>query len=305
MLVDEIRENIYLVDLETAGTHEFVASYILTGDIVAIIEAGPMTSASNLLATLEELCVEREQVSYIVLSHIHLDHGGAAGFLMKHLPKARLLVHMRGVKHLVSPNRLWKQSRDALGKIAQLYGEPQPVPEGRIVSGTEGMTLDLGRNLKLRILETVGHASHHLSYYEASNEIAFTGDSAGVYLRNLDLIVPTTPAPFYMDATLNSLEKLIGLKPKALCYSHFGMANNATDNLQTYKRQLKLWLSIARDGLSEGENTESIRRKIIQRDETLQRAARYISQHPILSQTVFNQSVEGFIKYVDTSTSQR
>jgi len=303
MHVENIEDTIYLVDLETAGTCDFVASYILKGDMVAVVEAGPMTSARNLLAALKELGVKPGQVSHIVLSHIHLDHGGAAGLLMKHLPKAKLLVHERGATHLVNPEKLWIQSRDALGEIAQEYGKPEPVPEERIVIGAEGMILDLGRNLKLKIIETVGHASHHLSYYEMSNGIVFTGDSAGVYLRNLDLIVPTTPAPFYLDAALDSLEKLIRLKPKALCYSHFGKADNAADNLQKYKRQLKLWLSIVRNELKEGGNAASIRCKIMERDTALQRAAKHISEHPILSKTVFSQSVEGIVKYVEASGS--
>ncbi len=301
MNVVEIEEKIYLVDLETAGTREFVASYILRGDKVVVVEAGPITSAGHLLAALKELGVRQNQVSYIVLSHIHLDHGGGAGLLMKHLPKARLLVHERGARHLVNPNKLWIQSQDALGEIAQEYGEPEPVPEERIVIGAEDMILDLGQNLKLKVLDTVGHASHHLSYYEMSNEMIFTGDSAGIYLRNLDLIVPTTPAPFYLDTALNSLEKLISLRPRTLCYSHFGKANNAVDNLQTYKRQLMLWLSIVRNELRECRNAGSIRRKIIEGDATLRRAAKHISAHPILRKTVFNQSVEGFVKFVEAS----
>ncbi len=301
MNVVEIEEKIYLVDLETAGTREFVASYILRGDKVVVVEAGPITSAGHLLAALKELGVRQNQVSYIVLSHIHLDHGGGAGLLMKHLPKARLLVHERGARHLVNPNKLWIQSQDALVEIAQEYGEPEPVPEERIVIGAEDMILDLGQNLKLKVLETVGHASHHLSYYEMSNEMIFTGDSAGIYLRNLDLIVPTTPAPFYLDTALNSLEKLISLRPRTLCYSHFGKANNAVDNLQTYKRQLMLWLSIVRNELRECRNAGSIRRKIIEGDATLRRAAKHISAHPILRKTVFNQSVEGFVKFVEAS----
>jgi glyoxylase-like metal-dependent hydrolase (beta-lactamase superfamily II) len=303
MTTTKLEEHIYLVDLETAGIKNFIASYILKGKQVAIVETGPTSSVPTLLSSLKELNVKPEDVSYIAVSHIHLDHGGGAGTLLKHLPKAKVVVHQRGAPHLANPEKLWQQSKQVLGRIAEMYGKPEPVPEERIIAATDGLTFDVGNNVRLKVIETLGHASHHLSYYETLNEGLFPGDAAGVYLNEINVIVPTTPTPFRLDIALESLNKLINLKPKALYYSHFGKASNAAEKLQTYAKQLKLWEKIAKQGIENKENSEIIRRKILENDAAMQKAAEYLKAHPVLSETVLNESTQGIIEFVKRSES--
>ena len=297
--ITKIDKHIHLIDLELAGTENFIASYVLKGENTVIVETGPASTVQNMLAALKELNVKPEKVAYVAVSHIHLDHGGAAGTLLKHLPKAKLVVHKRGAPHVADPRKLWTQSRKALGNIAEMYGEPEPVPEERIISGTDGMILNVGNGVKLKVVETLGHASHHLSYYETLSQGIFAGDAAGVYLNKFDLVVPTTPPPFRLDIALASLEKLINLKPRFLYYSHFGKAQNAIKKLRAYVKQLKLWAEIAMQGIEKGENLEAIGERILEGDVALQKAADYIKDHPVLGKTVLNQSVEGIVKFVD------
>ena len=225
MHITKIEEHIYLIDVETAGIRNFIASYVLKGKHVAIVETGPAFSVSSLLSGLKELNIKLEEVTYIAVSHIHLDHGGGAGTLMKYLPKAKVIVHRRGAPHLANPERLWTQAREVLGSVAEMYGKPEPVPEEKIIAATDGMTFDIGNNVELKVVETLGHASHHLSYYETLSEGIFTGDAAGIYLNKFGVVVPTTPPPFRLDIALESLGKLINLKPRHLYYSHFGKAD--------------------------------------------------------------------------------
>jgi len=248
---------------------------------------------------MKELGVEPEDVAYVAVSHVHIDHGGGAGTLLKYLPKAKLIVHSRGVPHLANPERLWTQSKAALGKIAQMYGEPESVPEERITTTTEGATFDIGNGVTLKVVETLGHASHQLSYYEQSSKGIFTGDTAGIYLSRFDVVVPTTPAPFRLGIALASLKKLISFKPKVLYYSHFGKAYNAVERLHAYANQLKLWAEIAKQGMQEGENLKGISKRILERDEALKRAGEYLKNHPILGETVLKQSVEGVMNFVE------
>lgn len=299
MHITKIDKHIHLIDLETAGIENFIASYVLKGKNTAIVETGPATTVQNLLSSLNKLEVKPKEVAYVAVSHIHLDHGGAAGALLKHLPKAKLIVHRRGAPHVADPEKLWTQAKEALGSIVEKYGEPEPVPEERIIAAKDGMTFDIGNNVKLKVMETLGHASHHLAYYETLSHGVFTGDAAGIYLNKLDVVVPTAPSPFRLDSALSSLKKLINLKPTVLYYSHFGKAYNPIEKLQAYERQLKLWAETAKNGIEKGENIEAISRRILERDTALQKAAEYIKSHPILSKTVFHQSVEGVAEFME------
>jgi glyoxylase-like metal-dependent hydrolase (beta-lactamase superfamily II) len=299
MQITKLENYLYQIDVETAGIKNFIASYILKGKQVAMVETGPTSSVPNLLFCLKELNVKLEDVVYVAVSHIHLDHGGGVGRLFKYLPKAKVIVHPRGAPHLANPEKLWQQSREVMGSIAEMYGKPEPVPEERIIAATDGLTFDIGNGVSLKVVETLGHASHHLSYYEPLSEGIFPGDAAGIYLNEIDVIVPTTPSPFRLDVALASLDKLISLKPKVLYYSHFGKAYNAVEKLQTYAQQLKLWAKITRQGIENKDSLEAISKRIIESDVAVQKAKEYIKAHPVLSETVLNESVRGFIDFVE------
>ncbi|MEM3823640.1 MAG: MBL fold metallo-hydrolase, partial [Candidatus Bathyarchaeia archaeon] len=166
MRITKLEDYLHLVDLETAGIKNFIASYILKGKETAIIETGPTSSIPNLLLSLKQLGIKPENVAYVALSHIHLDHGGGSGTLIKHLPKAKIIVHSRGAPHLIDPKKLWEQSKAVLGEITKIYGAPEPVPEERVIPAVDGATIDVGNGITLKVVETLGHASHHISYYE-------------------------------------------------------------------------------------------------------------------------------------------
>jgi glyoxylase-like metal-dependent hydrolase (beta-lactamase superfamily II) len=299
MSVTRIEEHLYQVDVETAGIRNFIASYILKGKQSAIVETGPTSSIPNLLHCLRKLNIKLDEIVYVAVSHIHLDHGGGAGTLLKHLPKAKVVVHPRGAPHLADPEKLWQQSKVVLGRITEMYGKPEPVPEERIISATDGMTLDFGDDVKLRVIETLGHASHHLSYYAPLSKGIFPGDAAGIYLNEIGVTVPTTPAPFRLDIALASLDKLKALKPAVLYYSHFGKAGNAVEKLQAYERQLRLWAKIAKQGVENKEGLEAIRSRIMESDAAVEKAKEYIKAHSVLGETVLNESVLGFMDFVD------
>lgn len=298
MRITKLEDYLHLVDLETAGIKNFIASYILKGKETAIIETGPTSSIPNLLLSLKQLGIKPENVAYVALSHIHLDHGGGSGTLIKHLPKAKIIVHSRGAPHLIDPKKLWEQSKAVLGEITKIYGAPEPVPEERVIPAVDGATIDVGNGITLKVVETLGHASHHISYYEPLSNGIFPGDAAGIYLNTLDVIVPTTPTPFYLNVALDSIDKLIRLKPKFLYYSHFGRAEKAIEKLQTYVRQIRLWESVARQGVENGDTFEVIREKIIERDDAAKKALGYLTTHPILSETTLRESLEGVIDFV-------
>lgn len=299
MHVTKIEEHIYLIDVETAGIKNFIASYILKGKSAAIVETGPTSSIPSLLSGLRALNLKPKDVIYVAVSHVHLDHGGGVGTLLKYLPKADVIVHQRGAPHLANPEKLWQQSITALGSLAEIYGKPEPVPEERIIAASDGSTFDIGNNIELKAIETLGHASHHLSYYEPLSEGIFPGDAAGIYLNEIEVIIPTTPSPFRLDMTLASLDKLSSLKPKFLCYSHFGKAHNAIEKLQNYAQQINLWAKIVKQGIENKESLKAIANRITESDKAVQKAVKYFSVHPDISEVMLYGSVQGFIDFVE------
>jgi glyoxylase-like metal-dependent hydrolase (beta-lactamase superfamily II) len=298
--VTKLEEHIHLIDVETGGIENFIASYVLKGKSAAIIETGPTSSVPNLLAGLKQIGVSNEEVAYVAVTHIHLDHGGGVGTLVKSLPNAKVIVHSAGAPHLVNPQKLWQQSVEIQGnRIADLYHAPEPVPAERIIPVTEGMSLDLGDNVGFRVVETLGHASHHQSYFETKNRGLFPGDAVGIYFGNLNVVVPTTPAPFRFDVALASLKKLEELDPTALYFSHFGRAPDALEKLEAYADQLKLWVSIAENGFKNNQGFDAIRNEIVRKDESIRKVVELLKDHPILRTTVLNNSVQGVLKYVE------
>ena len=233
----QIGKNLHLIELETGGFKNLICSYVIRGDKTTLVESGPTFSVPRILDGLDELKVKREEVEYVAITHVHLDHGGGAGTLLKSLPNAKVIVHPRGMPHLVDPQRLWASAQQVLGFVSDIFGEPEPVPKERIITRTEG-TFDLGNGAKLAVTETVGHASHNLSFKESFNNGVFPGDAAGTYLPEFDVVVPTTPPPFHLESALKSLDKLIALDPTVLYYSHFGKASNGIQRLIDYKIQL-------------------------------------------------------------------
>jgi glyoxylase-like metal-dependent hydrolase (beta-lactamase superfamily II) len=303
MRTEKLDEHVYLIDVETGGLENFIATYVLKGARAAIIETGPTSSIPNLLSGLKEINVKAEDVEYVAVTHIHLDHGGGVGTLLKSLPKAKVIAHPAAAQHLVDPQKLWQQSVIVQGKqITDMFLEPEPVPAERILAVEDGMTLKLGKDVNLKVVETLGHASHHQSYFETLHGGLFPGDATGIYIRALDVVVPTTPPPFKLDIALASLEKLVTLSPTVLYYSHFGKANNPIQRLMSYGTQLKLWTSIAQQELQNKHGLEQIRTRIIENDKSVGRVLQFIKNHPVLSETVLNNSIVGVMKYAEKYT---
>jgi len=227
---------VYTIDSTPEG-EGIVSVYLVVGDrYSALIDAGPSNGSSRVLEFVRRLGLN---VDYIVLTHVHIDHGGGAGALSGALG-SRVLVHPRGLKHVVDPSALWEQSRQALGPVAFYYGEPTPVEESRALRVEDGFTLDLG-GATLKVIHTPGHASHHMSVYLVEEGLMFTGDSAGVVVDGV-VRVPTTPAPFKPKLYLASLERMISERPGRVAVAHYGVDEDGLGYLRWHLEEMRLWL---------------------------------------------------------------
>ncbi len=251
--MSETHDFLEIFDVTPVGFgKELIASFLVKGSRkTALIETGPGSSASILVKYLEKSGVEPD---YIIVTHIHLDHGGGAGHLARRYPNAKVIVHPRGYKHLLNPSKLWAASRQVLGEVAEIYGEPQPVPEEQLLAAEDGERIDLG-DLELIIRHTPGHASHHMSILAEPVKMLFAGDSAGVsFVVDSDRIrLPTTPPPFKPELYMKSIDVMKSLNPRSIVLTHYGIDPlPAIEYLEKHKLELERWLDAVKKIVDSG-----------------------------------------------------
>jgi glyoxylase-like metal-dependent hydrolase (beta-lactamase superfamily II) len=266
--VTNISPNLKLLDLKPPilGYGKFISSYLVNSGKNAIIDPGPAVAAGGLLEALAEAGTKPEEIDYIVLTHIHIDHAGGAGAAVKAMPNARVVVHERALPHMVNPEKLWNASLQTLGDLAIKYGEIEPVPAERVIAAKDNMKLDLA-GTELEIYFTPGHAIHHLSLFDRAHGILLAGEAAGVC--TVGKVRPATPPPFKLDEMLASVDKLIELKPAKLCYGHFGCYDNGLARLKQYREKLLAWHKIVTEETGRGKNPQEILTVLREKDSDL------------------------------------
>ena len=226
-----------IIDAHQFGVPKSGAIYLIRGTSVALVESGTAVSAERTLAILKTLAVTPE---LIFLTHIHLDHAGGAGHLARAFPKAKVVVHKRGLRHLADPSRLIEGVRSASPALFPHYGEPLPIPEHQLLPVTGGEVFDLGQGVGMEAIATPGHAPHHVCYYERLSRTVFTGDAVGHWNNPVDIPL-TVPPRFDLSRSLESLQVLANLAPTHLAFTHFGIADDAVSHLTEYGEQLIRW----------------------------------------------------------------
>jgi glyoxylase-like metal-dependent hydrolase (beta-lactamase superfamily II) len=195
----------------------------------AVIDTGTNAAVPRILAALAAQGLEAAAVDWVIATHIHLDHAGGAGLLMQHLPNARLVVHARGARHMVDPSRLMAGVRAVYGdEVARRdYGELAAVPAERVLAAGEGQVVQLARR-PLRLLDTPGHARHHLCIWDEASRICFTGDTLGVSYREFHergwhyALPSSSPVQYDPVALRASVARVLALRPAAVCVTHYG-----------------------------------------------------------------------------------
>lgn len=199
----------------------------------AFIDVGTNYSIPALLAELEAKDIPVGAVEFVIVTHVHLDHAGGAGEIMRQLPNARLAVHPRGAPHMINPARLVASASSVYGaeEVRRTYGELVPVPAERILEIRDESIIDLGGRL-LRCLDTPGHARHHFSVWDERSRAFFPGDTFGLSYREFDtgrgaFILPTTtPVQFDPVALKGSIARMLLLKPAAMFLTHYSRVDD-------------------------------------------------------------------------------
>jgi glyoxylase-like metal-dependent hydrolase (beta-lactamase superfamily II) len=231
------------VDLRFLGRPGIIATAILQGSSgVALVDPGPSTTLETLTSELATKGVALRDVRQIVLTHIHLDHAGAAGSLVRLNPDIDVYVHERGATHMIDPSRLLASASRLYGAdMDRLWGEFAAVPADRVkvLKGGERITA-AGRELLVEY--TPGHASHHVSYFDPSSRVAFVGDTAGVRRTGGNYVMPPTPPPdIDLEAWRQSADRMLAWDPDTLFLTHFGPFHGARLHFQQLFDRLGEW----------------------------------------------------------------
>jgi glyoxylase-like metal-dependent hydrolase (beta-lactamase superfamily II) len=237
----------FLIDLQHLGRSRVIASYLLAGDEPALVDCGPTACLGGLEAGLAEQGLGVEDLRHLVLTHIHLDHAGAAGTLVRRNPELQVHVSEIGAPHLVDPSRLDASARRLYGDdFDRLWGELAPVPEENVhVVGSEVLGFEAW--------PTPGHASHHVSYLSEDGR-CYSGDVTGVVVAPSTLIAPVCPPPDVdLEAWGRSLDSIAERKPERLYLPHFGVVEEPSEHVEETRIRLRTWAERVRDGMSKEE----------------------------------------------------
>jgi glyoxylase-like metal-dependent hydrolase (beta-lactamase superfamily II) len=248
----------------------FDAAYLVAdAGEAAFIDTGPNLAVPRLLRALDDARLAREEVKWVILTHVHLDHAGGAGLLMESLPNAQLLVHPRGARHIADPSKLLAGVKAVYGaEIATRdYGELRAIPVQRMVHAFDDMVIAVGRR-SLRIAETPGHANHHVCIWDELSRGWFSGDTLGVSYPEFNFdhgryaIPSTTPTQFDPGALSRSIERLMGLKPEVAYITHYGAIRDVAGQAMQVIEQARAMTAIALAAASQAEPAPYLRHEL-------------------------------------------
>jgi glyoxylase-like metal-dependent hydrolase (beta-lactamase superfamily II) len=234
------------LDLHHLGAEHVIGVYLLeTDDGLALFDCGPASCVDELRRRLDEQGVGLQDVRHLLLSHIHLDHAGAAGVLVREQPALQVHVSGIGAPHLIDPARLETSARRLYGEdFDRLWGELAPVP-------AENVHVAAGRVLGLDCFPSPGHASHHVCYAEARGTV-YAGDAAGVRIRPSEVVLPPTPPPDVdVEAWNRTIDELERRAPDRLALVHFGVFEDVGRHLADLRRRLAWWSELVGEGLAQ------------------------------------------------------
>jgi len=297
--IKEVAERIYLIDNRLYGIPKWGSIYLINEEEKALIDVGPTTSLATVLEGIKKIGVKAQEINYIIVTHIHLDHAGGAGALLESMPQAQVVVHHKGARHLVDPTRLVSSVAETQGeKAMRMFGPVVPIREERVraVSGDE--VIDLSAQQALRIIDAPGHASHELCIYERRNNGLFSGDAIGISVLENEVVLPVTPEPsFDLERYLDTLERLMALRASRIYFAHFGASSKVQESLELAKEKLQAWDRIIARAEEEGgleRAAEEFRAQLLRELEPVRKRK---SLYKYLTDGIIAMNVAGFIKY--------
>jgi glyoxylase-like metal-dependent hydrolase (beta-lactamase superfamily II) len=254
MCIERLDSRISLVDLMDLSSKERTGSYIIHEESIAIVETSASPSIPHLKKGLSKLNIKLEDIQYIILTHIHLDHAGGAGKFLEECPSATIVVHPKGYRHMNDPSRLIAGAKAVYGDdFDTLFSPVKEIPKDRMVIKEHGDTLKLSEACTLTFYDTPGHANHHFSIYDPVSEGMFTGDTCGIQYRSggKSFYLPSTsPNQFSPDAMKESIHFTKEKNLKRIYFGHYGMSEEPHHALTEVDAWLDQFMAVAEASFS-------------------------------------------------------
>ncbi len=297
-----------IIDTKMHSAAEITACFLVHGERTALVETGPRSSVENVVAELEARGVD---LDWIVVTHIHLDHAGAAGTLAKRYPDATVAVHEVGAPHLVDPTKLWKSAARIYGDdMERLWGGIDPIDRDRIHVLADGDKVDLGGR-SLQAMETPGHAFHHHAFLDDATGVCFTGDALGVRLQDVGAFRPATPPPeFHLEWAISSIRRIRDSGATSLWPTHFGPSDTGVSPRSVEEAcgdavaALTRWEKWIRAGRRDTTELDEITKMVTERARASMEANLSPEQvERMESTTSYRMNTWGYMRYLDKQAS--
>ncbi len=280
-----------LVDVHYLDEPGRIACGVLeTDEGLLLVDPGPAVSLENLMYGLKQAGAGLEDVTAVLLTHIHLDHAGATGSIVARRPSVKVFVHERGAVHMVEPEKLLRSAERLYGdQMGALWGEFLAVPRDNVHALIGGEKLVFGAR-RLEVHATPGHAVHHVTFLELSAGTAFVGDTAGMKIPGVPYVLPVAPPPdIQVDTWMRSLDLVRSLQAERLFLTHFGPSEDVTWHLDHMVSELEAWATMVHDSLSEAGTDEERARRF--EEEVHDRLPSGVSPHAEETYQMFGQAV--------------
>jgi len=251
----QIADGIMQLDTLLGGMDQMTAGFLVSGELPALVETGSQSSVPVVQRALESAGLGPRDLRWIIVTHIHLDHAGGVGDLAAAFPEATVVVHEQGARHLVDPTRLVDSAARVYGPLLDdLYGRMAPVDAGRVHAAEDGERIDMGGGRALVMVDSPGHAKHHLGVLDERTGTLLVGDAVGVQLPDVGVLRPATPPPdFDLEQATASLRKFAALRPQRVVLTHYGPVADGMATLAAAEDVLHRWVEVAEQTLAAAE----------------------------------------------------
>jgi glyoxylase-like metal-dependent hydrolase (beta-lactamase superfamily II) len=264
-------DGLYLIDTNYVRPGLAASHLLVDHGRAAFIDTGPGPAAPRLLAALDEVGLAPEQVDYLFLTHVHLDHAGGAGQMMRALPNARAVLHPRGAPHLIDPAKLIAGTIAVYGEAnyAHLYGELLPIPAERVLLVEDGLRLKLGQRT-FEFIDAPGHARHHHCPIDLDYRDVYAGDNFGICYRDFDtaagpfMLPTTTPVHFEPDALHRTIDRLLAYRPRRIVQTHFGPVSDLERLARDLHAEIDVLVAMALRHAAAGDRALQIRQDMFE-----------------------------------------
>jgi glyoxylase-like metal-dependent hydrolase (beta-lactamase superfamily II) len=273
----DLGSDVHAIDTRMSGYEGITSAYLILGERPCLVETGTATSAPVVRDALAAHGVGPQDLVTVVVTHIHLDHAGGVGTIASMFPRAEIVVHERGARHLVDPERLMTSARRVFGSVLDdVFGVLEPTDGERVRSLGEVGTVDLGGGRSLSAFHAPGHAQHHIGLVDSATGDLYVGDAAGVFIPETGDLRPSTPPPdFDLDLAVSSLHRFRDVGPARLLFSHFGPVVDVAESLGRAEEEMRLWVELVREARASALDLDHAVQRVT--DKTAERYAAYLA----------------------------